>query len=165
MKIIRKNEENKRSDEQAMRPLQKRHLISPWRTFDRFFEDPFWESDFPVLSLKPFRSMGFPKVDVSETENEIKIVANVPGIDPEKIEIEIDDDTITLSGKIEKETEKKDEKVYRYEREYGEFRREFALPARVKTDQVQAKCKDGVLTITLPKTEEEKRKKIKIEKE
>jgi len=108
----------------------------------------------------------FPRVDVEETDDEIRVTANVPGIDPSNINVEVGDDYLSLSGKIEKEDkEEKKGKVYRYEREYGEFRREFALPARVKKDDIVAKSKNGVLTITLPKSEEELRKRVKIEVE
>jgi HSP20 family protein len=107
----------------------------------------------------------FPKVDVSETEDEIKVVANVPGIDPDNINIEVGDDYLSLSGTIDKEgMDQNDEAmIYRYEREYGEFRREFSLPARVNKDKIVAKAKNGVLSITLPKSEEEKKQKVKVE--
>lgn len=145
--------------------------LSPFSLIDRFFDDAL--DPFNMLTPTLFRnralssvSMTFPKVDVSETDDEIKVVANVPGIDPEKIDIEVGDDYLSLSGRIEKENkDEKDGKVYRYEREYGEFRREFSLPARVNKDGIIAKAKNGVLSITLPKSEEERKAKIKIEVE
>ncbi len=139
---------------------------------DRFFDDAL--DPFSMMAPSLFRNRGlgnvstlFPKVDVEETENEIKVTANIPGIDAEKINVEVGDDYLSLSGKIEKEDKSKDKngKVYRYEREFGEFRREFALPARVKKDGIVAKSKNGVLSITLPKSEEEIKKKVKIEVE
>lgn len=91
------------------------------------------------------------------------MTANIPGIDPKNINVEVGDDYLSLSGKIEKEDRGiKKGKIYRYEREYGEFRREFSLPTRVKKDGIVAKSKNGVLTIMLPKSEEEK-KRVKIE--
>lgn len=156
----------KDNQSQAVTPYEGR---SPFSLVDRFFDDS-WDP-FNILMPNLFRSRGlasvssiFPKVDVSETDNEIKVVANVPGIDPDKLNIEVGDDYLSLSGKIEKENkDERDGKVYRYEREYGEFRREFALPARVKADQISAKAKNGVLTITLPKSEEEKKHKVRVE--
>jgi HSP20 family protein len=145
---------------------------SPFSLIDRFFDDS-WDP-FNTMMPSLFRNRGltgvnsvFPKVDVSETDDEIKVVANVPGIDAEKLNIEVGDDYLSLSGTIEKETKDEDKKgkVYRYEREYGEFRRGFALPARVKADAITAKAKNGVLTITLPKSEEEKKHKVKVEVE
>ena len=145
--------------------------ISPFSLINRFFDDEFLDP-FNMLSPSLFgnRRLGsvssaFPKVDVSETADEIKVVANIPGIDPDQLNIEVGDDYLSLSGKIEKEVKDEDKKgkVYRYEREFGEFRREFALPARVKADSISAKAKNGVLTITLPKSEEEKTHKVKVE--
>lgn len=110
--------------------------------------------------------MSFPKVDVIETDDAIKVVANVPGIDPEKIDIEVGEDYLSLSGRIDKESrDEKGGKVYRYEREYGEFRREFSLPARVNKDGIVAKAKNGVLSITLPKSEHERKTKVRVEVE
>ena len=142
---------------------------SPFSFIDRFFDDAL--DPFNMLKPALFRnrvlssvSMTFPKVDVSETDNEIKVVANVPGIDPEKIDIEVGDDYLSLSGKIEKENkDEKDGKVYRYEREYGEFRREFSLPVRVNKNGIVAKARNGVLSITLPKSEDERKARIKVE--
>lgn len=157
----------KDNQSQAVTPYDE--VRSPFSLIDRFLDDS-WDP-FNMMMPSLFRNRGlasvsslFPKVDVSETDNEIKVVANVPGIDPEKLNIEVGDDYLSLSGKIEKENkDEKDGKVYRYEREYGEFRREFALPARVKADQISAKAKNGVLTITLPKSDEEKKHKVRVE--
>lgn len=153
--------------------LQRRdEFPSPFSLIDRFFDDAL--DPFSMMAPSLFRNRGlgnvntlFPKVDVEETENEIKVTANIPGIDAEKINVEVGDDYLSLSGKIEKEQKSEDKrgKVYRYEREFGEFRREFALPARVNKDGIVAKSKNGVLSITLPKSEEEKKKKVKIEVE
>lgn len=130
-----------------------------------FFNDSFlWDPD-EWFSFWPVKGSIFPKVDISETEDAIKVVANVPGVDPDKIEIEVDNDILTISGKVEKEEEEKDEKFYRFERGYGEFRRQFSLPAKVDSEKVTAKAKNGVLTIILPKVEKESKKKIKVEKE
>jgi HSP20 family protein len=150
---------------------QNNNTISPFSAIDRFFDDAF--DSFGLLSPSLLRSRGigaistmYPKVDVSETDTEIKVVANIPGIDPKDVSIEVGDDYLSLSGVITKEdkTEKKG-KIYRYEREYGEFRREFSLPARVNKDGIVAKAKNGVLSITLPKSPEEMKKKVTIEVE
>lgn len=147
-------------------------FASPLSLIDRFFDDAF--DPFSMMSPSLFRNRAlgnvstlFPKVDVEETEHEIRVTANIPGIDADNINVEVGDDYLSLSGKIEKEDKSGDKhgKVYRYEREYGEFRREFALPARVNKDGIIAKSKNGVLSITLPKSEEERKKKVKIEVE
>jgi HSP20 family protein len=145
-------------------------MKSPLSLIDRFFDDT-WDP-FNLMSPSLFRTSGlgsvhtsFPKVDVEETENEIKVTANVPGIDPQKINVEVGDDYLSLSGSIEKENKDTNRKgkIYRYEREYGEFRRDFTLPARVKKDGIIAKSKNGVLTITLPKSEDAKTQQVKVE--
>ncbi|MCR4328102.1 MAG: Hsp20/alpha crystallin family protein [Patescibacteria group bacterium] len=132
----------------------------------RFFDGDFWDpfGDRTSFALSPLRP-SFPKVDIAETESEVTITANVPGIDPKDIEIDVNEDSISLSGKISKEEEEKDAKVYRYEREYGEFRRAFSLPVRVDAEKVVAKSKNGVLTITLPKSGAEKKKKVEVNAE
>lgn len=161
----------KRDDRREDRALE-RHT-SPFSLIDRFFDDAL--DPFNMLTPSTFGNrvlsninVAFPRVDVSETDNEIKVVANIPGVDPNDINVEVGDDYLSLSGKIEKETKDDEDesgKVYRYEREYGEFRREFALPARVNKDDIVAKAKNGVLTITLPKSEEEKKHSVRVEVE
>lgn len=145
--------------------------LSPFSLIDRFFDDAF--DPFNVLTPSLFRSRSmsavnsmFPRVDVYETDNEIKVVANVPGIEPENINVEVGDDYLSLSGRIEKEyKDEKRGKVYRYEREFGEFRREFSLPSRVNKDGIKATAKNGVLSITLPKSEAERKTKVQVEVE
>lgn len=146
--------------------------VSPFSLIDRFFDDSFDPFTLMNPSLFGTRRLGsvssiFPKVDVSETDNEIRVVANVPGVDPDKIDIQVGDDYLSISGRVDKEVkdEGKDGKVYRYEREYGEFTREFSLPARVNKDGIVAKAKNGVLSITLPKSEDERKAKVKVEVE
>jgi len=163
--------EIQKRDNQSQALSSRDDFMSPFSIIDRFFDDSW--NPFNMMTPSLFRNRGlgnvstmFPKVDVEETDNEIRVTANVPGIDPLNINVEVGDDYLSLSGKIEKETkDEKKGKVYRYEREYGEFRREFALPARVKKDAIIAKSKNGVLTITLPKSEEEMKKRVKIEVE
>ena len=162
--------EIQKRDNQNQALSRRDDFVSPFSLIDRFFDDSVWDP-FNMMTPSLWRSRGlgnvsttFPKVDVEETNNEIKVTANVPGIDPKDINVEVGDDYLSLSGKIDKETKnEKNGKVYRYEREYGEFRREFSLPARVNKNSIIAKSKNGVLTITLPKSEEEMKKRVKID--
>lgn len=147
-----------------------RNVVSLRDMMNKMIEESFWDPFDVVssnLSAIPEKIISFPKVDISETEKEVKVVANVPGIDPDKIDIDVGDDYISISGSSEKEEEEggKGKKFYRYEREYGEFSREFSLPAKVKKDEVSAKVKNGVLTVVLPKSEVEKKSKIKVKAE
>lgn len=160
----------KRDDENDERGLSR---VTPFSLINRFFDDDFfdpWSMRMPsLLGMRRLSGMStaFPKVDVSETDSAIKVVANIPGIDPDKISVEVGDDYLSLSGKVDKETKDEDKKgkIYRYEREYGEFRREFTLPSRVDKDKIVAKAKNGVLTLTLPKVGGEKAKTIRVETE
>lgn len=165
------NEIQKRESE--TNPSRRDDAQHPFAVIDRFFEDS-WDPFLPFFqqSMGPGRlfknvSRAFPKVDVEETDAEIVVTANIPGIDADNVAIEVDDDYLSLSGIIEKEnkTESERGKVYRYEREFGEFRREFSLPARVDKDKIVAKAKNGVLTIHLPKSASEAKKRVKVEVE
>jgi HSP20 family protein len=143
-----------------------RHVWSLRDAMNHLFDESFWDPFDRIPSmLAPVRSSVFPKVDVSETDGEVRVVANVPGVDPEKLDIQVGGDALTISGRVEREDEKREGKLYRYEREYGEFCREIPLPAPVKADAVSAKVTHGVLTIVLPKEEEAKKKKVKVEAE
>lgn len=141
-----------------------RYFLSLRDAMNRLFDESFWDPfDRASELLASRRGTLFPKIDVSETDTEVKVVANVPGVDPNTIDIEVGDQILTISGKVEREDEKKAGKYYRYEREYGEFQRDIPLPAAVKTDSVSAKAKHGVLTIVLPKAESARKKKVKVE--
>jgi len=104
-----------------------------------------------------------PAIDVSETESEIQITAEVPGIDPKDISIKVQDDTLIISGEKKKEKEEKGRRYHRVERCYGKFERAIRLPAEVEADKAKANYKNGVLTITIPKSEKVKPKEIKVE--
>ena len=122
----------------------------------KFFED--FDSPFNGdWGIKPFGGSAFtPRVDVTEDNENLYVHAEVPGVDKNDIKINLVGDVLTISG--EKKSEQKDEKknYYRIERNYGAFSRSFTLPAEVIYDKITADYKEGVLTITLPKTEEAK---------
>jgi HSP20 family protein len=106
-----------------------------------------------------------PSLDVSETKEKVVMKAEVPGLDPKEIDIALSDGVLTLKGEKKREREEKDENYHLVERSYGSFSRSVRLPAEVQEDKVKASYKDGVLTITLPKTERAKERAIKIEVE
>lgn len=108
-----------------------------------------------------------PRVDISEDEKTLEIVAELPGVKKEDVKVKVNDDNIlTITGKKVREEEKKDEKdgrtMIRMERGFGEFARSFALPETVKNDSVKADYKDGTLTIKLDKKEPVKPKEIEV---
>jgi HSP20 family protein len=103
-----------------------------------------------------------PAVDIRETDEALTLVAELPGLKREDVTITLENNVLTLSGERKFEKEAKQENYHRIERAYGSFARSFTLPNNVKADQVQAAFKDGVLSITLPKVEEAKPRKIEI---
>ncbi len=103
-----------------------------------------------------------PSVDLSETAEALQLRMDVPGIKAEEINIEVSGDTINISGEHKEEKEEKGKTFHRIERRSGSFARSMTLPAAVKENQVTAEVADGVLTITLPKTEVSKTQKITV---
>jgi HSP20 family protein len=103
-----------------------------------------------------------PPLDLTETEGTVEIRVDVPGIKPGELDIQLAGNTLTIGGQRKEEYEEKGRTLYRVERRSGSFSRSIALPAQVKEDHVDAQYHDGVLTITLQKTEEAKTRKIKV---
>lgn len=103
-----------------------------------------------------------PSIDMYETDDDIVIKAELPGVSKKDINIEIKDGFLTLKGERKKEEDIKEENYHRVERYHGSFQRSFSLPSQVDQDKVKAKFKDGLLEITLPKVEKVKPKKIEI---
>ena len=113
-----------------------------------FFTDPFF---------KNFNTSVYtPRVDVTEDKENLYVIADLPGVDKKDVKVNVVGDVLTISG--EKKTEQRDENknYYRVERSSGSFSRSFTLPAEIVVDKIAAEYKDGLLTITLPKTEEAK---------
>lgn len=137
------------------------------RVFNDFFRSrgldwPLWPAWRPT-SAGEF----VPAVDVSDTDGEIRVSAELPGMTEEDIDVQVDEDTLTISG--EKRLEEEEERDGRYWREssYGHFVREVPLPAKVETDKAEASYRNGRLEVKLPKSEESKAKRhsIKIRSE
>ena len=132
------------------------------RLFDEFFSRPFGLS--PFFSGSTVWGDFAPSIDVSETDKEIVVSAELPGIEPEDINITLEHNTLTISGEKRAEKEEKGKRYYRLERSYGTFQRTIPLPEGIDEDKIDATFKRGVLKITLPKTEEaqQKRKQIAV---
>ena len=103
-----------------------------------------------------------PSVDVYQTEDKIVVKADVPGLEKKDFDIAVVNNHLTIKGERKHENEVKDEDYHRIERVYGTFERSFGLPATVDTEKIEAKYKDGVLEVTLPKKEEAKPKQIAV---
>jgi len=104
-----------------------------------------------------------PAVDIYETENEIMVKAELPGIDRKDIVLNLDNNVLTLKGERKFEKETRQENYHRIERSYGAFSRAFSIPAIVDEEKIRADYKDGILKIALPKKEQVKPKQIKID--
>ncbi|MBW2107805.1 MAG: Hsp20/alpha crystallin family protein [Deltaproteobacteria bacterium] len=140
-------------------PVLRRHgwLSSPQRDFfDRFFGD----LELPSLFTEEARFA--PAFDVSETDNEIIVKADLPGMEEKNIDISLSDGLLTIKGEKRQEKEEDNEVYHTVERRYGAFTRTMHLPADVDANKVDATYKDGVLKVTLAKSETSKPKKIEI---
>jgi len=100
--------------------------------------------------------------DVKEDENKYTITLETPGIDKKDIKITMKDSSLLIEGKKEEEKKEENESYLRVERSYGNFRRVFNFDSQLDSKKVNAEFKDGILTVTLPKTEKEKPKEIDI---
>jgi HSP20 family protein len=103
-----------------------------------------------------------PAVDVFDTKESVVLKAEIAGMDPDDIQIEIEDNVLTIKGERKFEEKVDEERYYRVERRFGSFQRSLALPQGVKADDIVAAYEDGILTVTVPKVEEEKPKKIEV---
>ncbi|OGH98447.1 MAG: hypothetical protein A2104_09955 [Candidatus Melainabacteria bacterium GWF2_32_7] len=99
-----------------------------------------------------------PAVELNEQNGNYQVKAELPGISKDDIDVEVGEDTVTIKAETKKEEEEKKENTYRSELRYGKFIRTLELPSNIDNTKVSAEFKDGILTVTLPKTEEEKQK-------
>jgi HSP20 family protein len=140
---------------------KERHPLATFREeVDRLFDDFFgrtWE-------IEPLWRAGRGlSLDVAETEDEIIVTVDLPGVEPKDIDITLTGDVLIIKGEKKEEKEEKKRDYHRMERRYGSFSRSVALPPVADPDKVSAAYKDGVLKITLGKKEEAKAKSVKIE--
>lgn len=138
--------------------------LAPFREFERMRRemDRFWDS---FLTRKPTDGTEeefLPALDLSETENELVVKCEVPEMDSKDIDISLSDGRLTIKGEKKQEREEKKAHYHLVERSYGSFTRSVQLPKEVQSDKISASYKNGTLTVTLPKSEEAKKKEIKI---
>lgn len=146
--------------------------MHPWaalqRRMNRLFDDFF--ADFGLAPFEGWDTLSerfIPSIDLAETDTDITVTAELPGMDEKDIQVQLEGDTLTIRGEKKSETEHKDAHRHLVERSYGQFARAVVLPAEVDDSKAQASYKNGVLTIKLPKTAAEikKTKRIDIKKE
>ena len=124
---------------------------------DDLFDSFFRGLDRPFAGYKVW-----PAIDVAEQDNAIVVRAEVPGCKAEDIDISVFNNKLTISGEKKLTEEKKEKGYYHVESSYGSFRRELTLPTDVDQKKIEAVCKDGVLSITLPKAAKSKAVKVKV---
>jgi HSP20 family protein len=129
-------------------------LLSLHRQMNRMFDDIFRDFDrrMPTFGMSNMLGTGWPSVEISETDNELKVNAEIPGLDEKDIEVLLDNGVLTLRGEKRSENEDKDRQFS--ERYYGRFERRIPIGYEVEEDKVSALFKNGVLTVTMPKTEQ-----------
>lgn len=143
--------------------------LIPWRPFDdlvslrdamdRLFEDSYIRPRAGWIAPMGAASMA---IDMYETGNEVVVKAALPGVKPDQVEVTITGNTLSISGESKEENETKDKDYIRKERRYGSFTRTVTLPNGLKADKAEAVFENGMLTLTVPKSEESKPKTIKV---
>ncbi|MEW5801257.1 MAG: Hsp20/alpha crystallin family protein [bacterium] len=150
-----------------------RHLV-PWYNNPRSQDEPLFAMQKEVsdlfekfFELEPAGKSFAPKLDIKETEKDIQVTAEIPGIDEKDLDVSLHQGSLVIKGEKKSEAEDKKEGYHRIERSYGSFCRTIPLPAEIDEGKVEASCKKGVLKVVLPKTikAQEAKKKIKINTE
>lgn len=121
----------------------------PWNRRSMFELEPLLRTEAEIEAI-------IPPAEVDEREDEYRVMLGVPGMDEKSVEVSVQDDVLTIRAEKKEETEEKAKNRYFSERRYGMCARSFRLPANVDRDQIAASMRNGVLTITLPKTEPSK---------
>ncbi len=138
----------------------------PWQEiedmFDRYTRAVGWPRRGLAAPESGARADWSPRVDISETEQEFTIKAEIPEVDKNDVKITIDNGVVTLQGERRQEKEEKGKTFHRVERYYGSFSRSFSLPDNIDESAAKAAFKDGVLTLQIPKRESSKPKGIEV---
>src|SRR5262245_2955102 len=143
--------------------------LTPWTSrFPRLFD---FEMEFPRWMREAFGPEGqvmgrdfefLPEANITETDQAVEVAIELPGMRPEDVKVELHDRVLSISGEKKEEKEEQGKTFHRVERRSGSFRRAFTLPMEVEEGSVDATFTDGVLHVTLPKTEKTAPKKIEV---
>jgi HSP20 family protein len=159
----------------SLMPYSRNMPISRWsedadpflqmrREMNRLFDDAFGGFGLPSVFGPALRQMpAAPKIDVSETDDEIQVTAEIPGIDQNDVEVLLEDDRLIIRGEKKEQREDKDRNYHVRERVQGAFSRTLPLPFAPEPNQVKAQFKNGVMTITIPKPQKVKQQQHRIE--
>lgn len=131
------------------------------RLFERFFNEPF-SGLGSRAEARQWGSGWSPSIDIRESEHALTVKAELPGVDPEDLDISVSGDVLTISGQKSEKSEERREGYYHSERRFGSFRRSIPLPVAVNQDEISAEYERGVLTVSLPKSEKAVAKRIPV---
>jgi len=126
------------------------------------FTNQLWGGGWQPATPGNGGSTWLPALDVWETDGEIVIALDLPGIEEEKVEVEVEEGVLTISGAREREVKQEGEHFHRFERRFGTFARSVTLPQGIDESKIEARFADGVLEVHVPKPEERKPKRIQI---
>ena len=143
-----------------MRLIKRRGLTRPLSRLRDQLEEMFEEPDFALSDLSG--GAWVPAVDVLDGKDKLTVNAELPGFKREDLDVSIYENNLILSGERKSEEERQEGEFYRSERFYGRFQRSISLPFAVDTTKIQARYHNGVLTVTLPKSEQAKAKQIDV---
>jgi HSP20 family protein len=135
-------------------------IMTMRESMDRLFEDYFTRRPRNAGPL-----VWQPAVEVFETEHDVTVKAELPGIDPNHVEVNVTEEGLTIKGEAKIEHEEKKRNYYRRELRYGSFQRTVVLPTEVKGDEAKATFRHGILEVKVPKAERVKPKTVKVEVE
>ena len=151
----------------AMTRQEDNPFLDLHRRMNEVFADFFADGGDDLLWPRGFSRVAgiatMPKVDVAETDTEVVVKADLPGLDEQHVEVTLDNDLLTIRGRREEEKSEKQRSYHLVERAYGEVQRTLRVPANVDREKVKAAFRNGVLTVTLPKTPEARANTRRIE--
>ena len=129
-------------------------LLSHKGWFDNIFGDSFWDEK---------NTIGTPNIDITKTDGEYNVKADLPGMTEKDVNVKVENGYLTIEGKKEKKDETNGENVYTERRSYSSFRRSLKISDDFNTEKIDAKMKNGVLSIKLPLAEEKKTRQIEVQ--
>jgi HSP20 family protein len=144
----------------ALLPIHRGHRNGLTRLHNEM--DDLFDSFFRGLDRPYSEYRIWPSIDVAEREDSIEVRAEVPGCKAEDIDISVHGNVLTISGEKKQTDEQKEKGYYHMESTYGSFRREISLPTDIDAEKIDAVCKDGVLSVKLPKAEKAKAVKVPV---
>ena len=132
------------------------------RRLNSILDEAFGTWPFQSQESGALTSAWLPATDVFEDKDAVKIVAELPGVQPEDVKISLENNLLTIRGEKRQKAEETNERVHRYERTYGSFERAFSLPTTVDPEKIAADYANGVLTVTIPKAERARPREIPV---